>query len=303
MTENSLQIENLKLKIVFFGTPEFVIPVAKSLAEHFDLVGVVTTPDSPQGRKKVLTPSPIKKWYMQYLLDNNKEGVILTPDTLTKEVAIKLTKLHADMFVTAAYGKLIPKRILTIPPLGALNIHPSTLPKFRGPSPIQYTLLSGEKELGTSIMLMDEELDHGPILTQWRIPIDPKDTFASLHVKAFSEGAARLPDLIKKYQSGEIKPTPQDHTKATFTKKIEKQDGFFSLDNPPPEETLQQMIHAYYPWPTAWSMITLSGKELRMKILPEKKVQLEGGKPMTVSDFLNGYPEARSKLSYVLSLL
>lgn len=301
MTENSTHNENEKLKVVFFGTPEFVIPIAQSLASHFDLVGVVTAPDSMQGRKKIITPSPVKQWYMEYLLKKNKEGVILTPDKLTKETAVKLTRLHADIFITAAYGKLVPKRILDLPPLGALNIHPSTLPKYRGPSPIQYALLNNESKLGITLMQMDEELDHGAILTQWKIPIETDDTFETLHTKAFSDAAEKLPELLYAYKNGTIIPIPQNHTEATFTEKVEKQDGFFSFDNPPDSQTLKRMIHAYYPWPTTWSTIEVNGKEVRIKLLPQNRVQLEGGKPMDIKDLRNGHPDIAEKVERILS--
>lgn len=278
------------MKIVFFGTPDFVIPVAKSLAEQFDLVGVVTSPDAPVGRKKVISPSPVKAWFMDYLLRHNKEGVILTPGQWTEEAAVKLRKLHPDLFVTAAYGKLIPKKILRIPGLNPINIHPSLLPKYRGPSPIQYALLNGDKTLGISIMQMDEELDHGPIYSQWEIPIGQNDTFESLHTKAFSDAAIKLSDIIKQIETGSIISNEQNHSKATFTQKITKEDGYFDAENPP--ANLEQMIKAYFPWPTAWTKIKIKNQESRiMKFLPDGYVQLEGKTKVKIKELLNGYPE------------
>lgn len=289
------------MKVVFFATPEFVIPVGKILTEHFDLVGVVTSPDSPEGRKKTLTPTHVKKWYMEYLLKNNKEGVILTPTELTLETAVKLRKLHADLFVVAAYGKLIPASILTLPALGVLNIHPSFLPKYRGPSPIQNALLDGKRSLGITIMKMDAELDHGPTLTQWELQIEESDTFESLHQKAFADAAEKLPGIIEKYQKGIIKETIQDHTKATYTEKVLREDGYFSITNPPTKEKLDRMIRAYHPWPSCWTRLhqdfggqAKKGKVL--KLLPDGKIQLEGGKPISEKDLLNGYPKLRPLL-------
>jgi len=298
MIKNSLQIENSKLKIIFFGTPDFVIPIAKSLSQHFDLLGVVTSPDAPAGQKKVITPSPVKQWFMEYLLKTNKEGIILTPDTLDNDVAIKLRKLHPDLFVVAAYGKLIPKKILDIPHLGALNVHPSRLPLYRGPSPIQQALLDGKKTLGIAIIKMDQELDHGPLLTQWEIPIETSDTLTSLHVKAFEDTSKKFPLLINDYQQGNLKLKEQNHKEATFSKKITKQDGYFDIDNPPSPETLQRMIKAYYPWPTAWTKVRTKNHESRiMKFLPNGYVQMEGKNQTKLKELLNGYPELQEKIT------
>lgn len=309
MTKNSLEIENLKLKIVFFGTPDFVLPVAKSLADSLDLVGVLTTPDAPVGRKKTPTPSPVKRWYMEYLLEKNREGVILTPNGLTDETAIKLRKLHADLFVVAAYGKLVPKEILEIPKLGCLNIHPSSLPKYRGPSPIQNALLKGDEKLGITIMKMDEELDHGPIIKQWEIPITRNDTFESLHEKAFSDAARKLPEIINNYISGGLQEIPQDHARATYTKHITKQDGFIdiskintmsSLESANWRMEIARKIRAYYPWPGAWTKVKVKNNESRIiKFLPAGLVQIEGKKPVKIEDLINGYPE----LEYVIGKL
>ena len=283
------------MRVVFFGTPDFVLPVGKILAEKFELVGVVTLPDSPEGRKKIMTPTPVKNWYMDYLLKENKEGMILTPAELTDEIAVKLRKLHPDLFVVAAYGKLVPDSILNLPTLGAINIHPSLLPKYRGPAPIQNALLNGDKNLGITIMQMDQDLDHGPLLSQWEIPISSTDTFQSLHQKAFTNAAEKLPEIIEKYESGKITPTPQDHNAATFTEKILRTDGFFSLEEPPGAKKLDSMIRAYFPWPSAWTKVKIKNQELRLKFLPEKKVQIEGGKVTTIKDFLNGYPELKQQ--------
>lgn len=293
------------MRVVFFGTPDFVIPVAKSLTDSFDLVGVVTSPDVPAGRKKLLTASPIKSWYMEYLLEKNHEGVILTPSELSEDVAIRLRKLHPDLFVVAAYGKLIPKLILSIPKLGAINIHPSLLPKYRGPSPIQNSLLNGDEKLGITIMKMDEELDHGPVLKQWEIPIKKNDTFASLHIKSFTDAATNLAQIITEYSEGSLKPIPQDHTKATYTKHIAKQDGFIDISKINMMSALEirnlnleiaRKVRAYYPWPGVWTKIKIKNQELRIKLLPEEMFQIEGKKAIKLKELLNGYPELEEPL-------
>lgn len=287
------------LRIVFFGTPEFILPVCEKLASHFDLAGVVTSPDAPAGRNNVVTPSPVKVWYMDYLLNHNKEGIILTPDHLTDDTAIKLRKLHPDLFVVAAYGKIVPKSILDIPRYGSINVHPSNLPNYRGPSPIQTALIRGDRALGISLMLMDEQLDHGPILYQWDIPITQNDTFETLHTKSFLEAAGKLPDVINQLLQHTIIPQKQDDTRATFTQKITKQDGYFDINNPPSPEKLQNMIRAFYPWPTVWTKINMKNLPVDrqdndskiMKFLPNGYVQIEGKTPTKIKDLLNGYPE------------
>lgn len=288
--------KNKNLRVIFFGTPDFVLPVAKKLAEDFELVGVVTSPDMPQGRKRTLVPTDVKKWYMEHLLKTNTEGVILTPEKLTTDSAIKLRKLHPDLFVVAAYGKLVPEEILAIPTLGSLNIHPSLLPNYRGPAPIQNALLNGDEELGITIMKMDEELDHGPIVTQWTIPIKPSDTFASLHEKAFLDAADKLPVVIKKYADKSLLPVPQKHDLAFFTERIEREHGYFAIDNPPEKTALQRMIRAYYPWPGVWTNVNVKGKVQRLKFLPDGIFQLEGGKPVKLKELLNGHAELRPQL-------
>lgn len=287
----------MKQKIVFFGTPDFVIPVLQSVYDHFDLVGVVTAPDTIQGRKKVLTPSPIK----QFTLLHYPKLPVLTPLQFNSETIQQLYNLKPTLFIVAAYGKIIPQSILDIPKYGSINIHPSLLPKYRGTSPIQNAILNGDDTTGVTVIKMDARMDHGPILAQWEKPITPEDTFGSLHEALFKEAAEKLPEIISQYVSGEITPQPQDDTQATYCDKITKEDGYFSLDNPPDPVTLDRMIRAYYPWPTAWTKLQMAnGKSQIVKFLPERKVQVEGKNVVTVKEFLNGYPELRGEIQKLL---
>jgi methionyl-tRNA formyltransferase len=281
----------MTLKIVFFGTPDFVIPVLKSLDEQYLVVGVVTAPDTIQGRKKILTPTPVK----QYASDKNIP--ILTPQQYNNETIQHLHDLSAELFIVAAYGKIIPKDILAIPKYGALNIHPSLLPKYRGPSPIQSALLNGDKESGITIIKMDEKMDHGPIVTQEKLPLTSDDTFEKLHGSMFQKAAEMLPESIKQYVNGTLQPKEQDHANAAYCHMITKQDGYFAIDNPPDPVTLDRMIRAYYPWPTAWTTTRIKNHESRiMKLLPNDMFQMEGGKPMGVKELLNGHPEIRETI-------
>lgn len=220
-------------------------------------------------------------------------------------------ELNADLFVIAAYGKILSPELLKIPTHGALNIHPSLLPKYRGPTPVQTAILNGDNETGVSIIVLDEQLDHGPIVAQKTEPILPTDTTQSLHERLFKIGAELLDQNIQKYIKGQIKGSPQDDSKATFTKKLTRGDGFFDLANPPSPQQLDRMIHAFHPWPGAWTHLRQGsrfaarrvGGQAKLKVvkfLPENKIQIEGGKPMNYKDFLNGYPEAKQWLEKLL---
>lgn len=282
------------MKIIFFGTPDFVVPVLNSLSTSFDVVGVVTTPDTREGRKKILTPSPVKKAY----LAKNPDGTVLTPQQLNNEILQELQSLNPDLFVVAAYGKIIPQSILDIPAYGSINIHPSLLPKYRGPSPIQSAILDGEKITGVSIILMDSQMDHGPLLSQWEHPISDHDTFASLHHILFQQAAEKLPNVIKEFIQNKLTPHTQDESQATYCQKIEKEDGHIELNAPPPPDRLDRMIRAFYPWPTVSTKITLkNGEQKTMKLLPEKKIQIEGKNVMSIKDFLNGYPTLKETIN------
>ena len=292
-----MKIENFKLKIVFFGTPSFVIPVLDALQKNFNLVGVVTTPDTIQGRKKILTPTPIK----QHCLDQKLSIPVITPEQLTDQTMKQLQELSPDLFITAAYGKFLPEEILSIPKLGSLNIHPSLLPKYRGASPIQTAILNGDTETGVTIIKMDDQLDHGPILIQKTMQLHGKETFESLHTELFQVAAELLPTTIEGWKNGTLKAVPQDESQAVLCKKITKEDGYFSIERPPKPEVLDRMIRAYYPWPTAYTKLPLKHAEVKIvKFLPERRIQVEGGKPMGLKEFLNGYPELQTTMQKLL---
>lgn len=268
---------NNKLRIVFFGTPDFVIPVLHSLCQNFNVVAVVTASDQKVGRKQVLTPSYVK----QYALKNNI--IVINPDNLKN--------LNVDLFVVAAYGKIIPQNILDIPKYGAINIHPSLLPQLRGPSPIQSAILAGDSVTGISIIKMDEKMDHGPIVYAEEFVISNIDNFQTLSTKMFERSASILPKIIPAFVAGKIKLAEQDETATSFCKIIKKEDGYFDLknfsDSPTFFEKLNRMIRAYYPWPTAWTR----WNDKIVKFLPGGLVQIEGKKPVKLEEFLRGYPE------------
>lgn len=284
-------------RIVFFGTPHFVIPIVEKLNENYSVVGVVTAPDTLKGRGNSLTPSPIKQFVQKQLTSIP----VYSPDKLTNEFAEELKALNPDIFVVAAYGKIIPNSILSVPKLGAINIHPSLLPLLRGPSPIQTAILQGVKESGITIIKMDEKMDHGPIISQWGFIISPTDTFETLQRKMFEDASVKIPVIISNYLNNPNELVEQDDSEATYCQIIKKEDGYFSLDNPPNPEMLQRMIHAFYPWPTVWTKVkTKTNEEKILKLLPNNIIQIEGKKPMGIKDFYNGYPELKQLLEGLL---
>lgn len=274
-------MNNSNLKIIFFGTPDFVVPVLQALVEQFQVVVVVTAPDKKVGRKQILTPSPIAEFTQQHKI------LTFKPEKLDQNfVTYNLEPKTYDLFIVAAYGKLLPSKLLEISQYGSLNIHPSLLPKYRGPSPIQSAILNGDQVSGVSILVVDEKMDHGPVISTKEISISDTDTFETLSKKMFETGADLLIKIIPDFISGKTKPKEQDHSKATLTKIITKEDGYFDINNPPPPEQLDRMIRAYYPWPGVWTR----WNNKIVKFLPGGLVQMEGKKATKLEDFLRGYP-------------
>lgn len=295
-----------EISIVFFGSPDFSGLVLKKLIDfcnssgnptnlsqydvrshtvlpkQFTIQAVVTRPDKPVGRKQTLTPTPVAQTAQKHNIPVLKP-VKLDDDFLTTNYQL----LNSDLFVISAYGKIIPQAVLDIPRYGSLNVHPSLLPKYRGPSPIQEAILNGDKETGVTIMVVDEEMDHGPIVSTKHLNLSQQDTFETLSNKLFQEGAELLVKTIPDFIEGKIKPIPQDDSKATPTKLLKKEDGYFDIENPPNPQTLERMIRAYYSWPGVWT----KWKGKIVKFYPNKIVQMEGKKPMTLENFLNGYPD------------
>ena len=310
-------INTNSLKFAFFGTSELSVKILEKLIEGSYIPSlVVTTPDKPKGRKMVLTPPPIKVFAQK----NNLK--IIQPEKLNSELFQKtdlpgLTSqsLRAtmqdgfssgyDLFIVASYGKIIPKSILDIPKFGTLNVHPSLLPKFRGPSPIQSFILSGEEGTGVTIMLMDEKVDHGAILAQQNLEVRLPSGLGSrtskwMNAKELEEklaelGGEMLVDTIPKWINGEIKAKEQDHNEATFTKKITKEDGFVELEKDSPE-TIYRKFLAFQPWPGIYYFTQKNARKIRIIItdmelsesgeLKIKKVKPEGKNEISYEEFL-----------------
>lgn len=261
-----------KPKFVFFGTPQIAVTVLEELKALGLLPSlIVTNPDTPQGRKMVLTPPPTKQWAEQESIP------VLQPDSLKHtSLAETLEAIAADVFVVVAYGKIIPKTILDIPSHGVVNMHPSLLPKLRGASPIRSAILHDmQHEIGVTIMLLDTKMDHGPILSQKKMPIEDnhwpmrgeKLDSALAHL-----GGALLANTIPRFMDGEITPIEQDHGLATFCDRIEKKDGELEIDPynlPTGSEAYQTLlkIRAYDGWPGTYFFYEKNGRKMRIKIV------------------------------------
>lgn len=210
-----------------------------------------------------------------------------------------ILKIKAIVAVVADFGLIIPGDILNAYPKGLINIHPSLLPKFRGPSPVQAAILEGVKITGVSIMKIDDEIDHGPILGQVQEEILGSDTSKSLYKRLFDKGSLLLLNVLNLYLNDNLKLSTQNHKNATFSKTLKREDGFIDVSNPPTKEVIERMIRAYFPWPGVWFKTKLNNIEKIIKLLPGQRIQVEGKNPMTYQDFLNGYPEAKGVLEII----
>ena len=221
-------------------------------------------------------------------------------ENLAKNFILVNSFKEADLAVVAAYGHILTKEELNQPRYGCINIHPSLLPKYRGPSPIQTAILNGDKTTGVTIIKMDEKMDHGPILYQESLELSGKDNSQTLSNKLFQAANEVLPQIIEDFVKGKTTPKEQNHTDASFCERLIKESGYFEISNPPrllspdgeanggqaSSEILDRMIRAYYPWPGVWTR--WNGKIV--KFLPGGLVQMEGKKVLSKKDFLNGYP-------------
>lgn len=286
-----IQGHEKSLKIVFFGTPDFAIPALNSLINFgYNVVAVVTQPEKPVSRARVVMPSPVKKAAVE------KKITVFEPHNLKKDEEFfkQFKHLNPDLCVIAAYGKIIPSRYLEIPKYGFLNTHPSLLPKYRGPSPIQTAILNGETKTGVTIMVVDEEMDHGSVLAKATYDLQPTTYNAQVEKELAELGAELLIETLPKYISGNIKPEPQDHGKATFTKMLSREDGRINWNEP--VEKIYNRIRALNPEPGTWTtwsvkIVNIKKAELRDEKINIQTIQLEGKKEMAFKEFLNGHPD------------
>jgi methionyl-tRNA formyltransferase len=288
------------VKIVFFGTPDYVMPILTSLHKKFvtgpgksPIVAVVTQSPKPVGRKEIVTFSPVDKWAHEHGVPIHYSASQLAMD-----------KVEADIGILASYGEIIRKDVMDLFPHGILVIHPSLLPKYRGASPIPEAIKSGDPITGVTIFKMDEKVDHGPIVSQFKEEILPTDDGETLRARLFARSAEVLVELMKPYLQNKITPKKQDESKATYTKLITREDGFIDLTRTVPVNA-ERFIRAMQPWPGAWTQVqfTINNSQFtkRLKIykahtdegkLVLDEVQLEGKDKVEWKQFEEGYPNA-----------
>ncbi len=274
------------IKIAYFGNSEFsliILDELKKLGIMPDLV--VTTPDKPQGRKLILTPSVTKVW-----AENNSIEYI-EPIKLKDESFIKKISEY-NLYIVASYGKIIPKEIIELPEYHTLNVHPSLLPKYRGAAPLQEQILHDEKNVGVSIMSIDEQMDHGPVIAQKKVEIKNWPvSFNTLQETLGVEGAKLLAEILPDWISGKVTEKEQNHSEATFTKKVEKADGLLDLSADAYKNYLK--ILAYEEWPGTYFIqnnkrIIIKKASYRGNELVLERVIPEGKREMSYEDYLRG---------------
>ncbi len=301
------------MRIVFMGTPDFAVPALEALMEAgHEVIAAVTQPDRPSGRGKSLAMSPVKEAAL-------KAGIAVLQPEQAKDASFvrEMEKLSPDVCVVAAYGQILSADLLDIPRLGCINIHASLLPRYRGASPIAWAIINGDKESGVTTMLMDAGMDTGDILEQSSLKLDPKETTESLTFRLSRLGAGLIVSTLEKLERGTLIPRPQDNTKATVVRKIDK--SFGNIDFGDDAAYIERLIRALIPSPGAYtsfggkrlkiwaadtepskdgapcgSIVEASGDRLYIQtgngILKVSELQLEGKNKMDTASFLRGFP-------------
>lgn len=307
-------VNNHKFRTAFFGTPDFALPTLKALLSmrHINLVAVITQPDKPTGRSRVLTAPPVKTF-----AEKNNVQVFQPAKIRTDDFEKFIDNLKLDLAIVVAYGKLIPENLLLIPKYGWLNVHGSLLPKYRGASPIHSAILNGENETGVTLMMIDKGLDTGAMIAKKVIKIEGSDDFISLHDKLAKLGGETVEEFLIDYLEGKIKPTPQNDKESSTTKIIKKEDGRIDWHND--AERIFRQIKAYRIWPGSY--FKYNGRSIKIHsadlernkhslkpgeteysdhsllvgcgsgILKVNSLQPEGKKIQQASEFINGNPE------------
>ena len=261
------------------GTPHFAVPALELLCqEDYEVALVVTQPDRPKGRGRKLVPPPVK------VKATALDLVVSQPATLKNNIfAEQITQLQPDFLVVIAFGRILPESILQLPKFGAINIHASLLPKYRGPAPIQWAVINAEPYTGVTTMFMDQGMDTGNILLTQKEPILPDDTAATLHDRMAKTGAELLIKTLKALAANKITPIPQDHSKATHAPLLKKQDGHINWQKS--AEKLEAFIRGMTPWPGAF---TFHNKK-RLKII--KATPISESVPEAPGTILKAFPD------------
>jgi methionyl-tRNA formyltransferase len=260
-------------KIVFMGTPEFSVPILQQIInDGYEVIGVVTQPDRPVGRKRILTPPPVKVEALKHAIP------VFQPEKIRQEEELeKILSLEPDLIVTAAFGQILPNNLLEAPKYGCINVHASLLPELRGGAPIHYAIIQGKQKTGVTIMYMVEKLDAGDILTRVEVPIAEEDNVGTLHIKLSAAGAQLLSETLPPLLAGRLTPKPQNNEEATFAANIKREQEKINWTKT--GEEIFNHIRGLNPWPVAFT--TLNGQVL--KIWRAKKVAgQKGAVPGTV---------------------
>jgi methionyl-tRNA formyltransferase len=242
------------MKILFMGTPDFSVPVLRQLVEDgYDVIGVVTQPDKPVGRKKEIKQTPVKE-------EAIKHGITVYQPVKLRENYEEILALKPDLIVTAAYGQILPNAILETPQYGCINVHASLLPKYRGGAPIHKSIIDGNDKTGITIMYMVEKLDAGDILTQVEVPIEENDHVGSMHDKLSAAGAKLLSETIPLLVEGKITPVPQKEDEVTFAWNITREQE--KIDWTRSGKEIYNHVRGLHPWPVAYTL--LNGQPLKV---------------------------------------
>jgi methionyl-tRNA formyltransferase len=299
------------MRVIFMGTPSLAVPILRAVQESdHEVIGVVTQPDRPRGRGRKMGVSPVKELAIGLRLP------VMQPETTKDEAFIaQVKRMSPDLILVAAYGRMLTRDLLDIPPFGSINVHASLLPKYRGAAPIQWAIVNGERRTGITVIRMDEGMDTGDILLAEEVEIGDDDTAQSLNDKLARVGANLIIKAMDQLKSGTLRPTPQEHREATSAPLLKKEDGL--IDWGRDARDIFNRIRGFNPWPGAFTYLRgLRFKIFRGKIItgevreragkvvqcgPEgvkvttgkdylliKEVQLEGRKRMSICEFLIG---------------
>lgn len=306
------------MRILFMGTPEFAVASLRRLVEDgHEICGVLTQPDKPKNRGHKLTPTPVKEYAL------TKNLAVFQPQTLRNEESLALVRsLEPELIVVAAYGKLLPEEILSVPPRGSINVHSSLLPKYRGAAPINWAVLNGETETGVSIMYMAKELDAGDVILQKSTPIGEAEDAQALTQRLAELGAQALSETVRALAEGTASRTPQDHEKYTYAPMLSRELSPVDWNRPAHEISCQ--VRGLLPWPCAVTD-AVSGEEMKLyavletgeetsarpgaivsagkqgidlacgdgRVLRVTELQAKGGKRMSAAAYLLGHPIQR----------
>ncbi|MGC8869035.1 MAG: methionyl-tRNA formyltransferase [Sulfurihydrogenibium sp.] len=252
------------MKVLFWGTPDFAVESLKALlSSKHQVVGVITQPDKPKGRGQKVQPTPVKEEALKHgLLVYQPEKIKNNP-----EVVDFIKNLNPDISVVVAYGKILPEEVINIPKYKTINVHASLLPKYRGAAPIHRAIMDGEEETGVCIMEIVKELDAGDIYRCKKVKIEPNDDIITLHDKLAKEGAKLLIEVLDDIEEGKVEKIPQDNTKATYAKPIEKEEAKINWEKP--AKDIYNQIRALKVWPKAYSNF----RNQQVKILDAEVVE------------------------------